>query len=108
MLALHGMPGKYKEICFITNDAQKSAPGELVTGDLEGLDKHSSLIYDLYETNGAANVFFIPGAPTNIKLEHIQAADDQAPTHKWFCEKVDQGTVTLRLEGLGNSVRISP
>jgi hypothetical protein len=105
-LELHGLPGRYKEICFITSDAQKAMTGQQET-DLDGLALHSSLIYELYEPNGAANVFFIPSAPTNIKLEHIQAADDQAPTHKWFCEKVDQGSVTLRLEGLGNSVRIS-
>ena len=53
---------------------------------------------------------FPPRLGIPLKLESVtasQKAGEQSPL-RWFCAPIDKGTVVLRLEGLGNGVRISP
>jgi hypothetical protein len=110
---LSGLPTKYKKICVVTGEKNPQTdpvgPQHSQTSQLDGLPEESPLIYSVYETGGD-NVFFEPSAPNNIMLPDIQASNDSESqsSQRWFCVPVDQGTVTLRLEGLGNSVRVSP
>lgn len=108
-LDLSGLPTKYKTICVVTGEKKDRTADSRSGAQLEGLPLAYPLIYELYEPGGA-NVFFVPSAPQNIKLPNIEASPnpDGSGTKKWFCIPVDRGDVTLRLEGLGNSVRVSP
>jgi hypothetical protein len=111
---LAGLPMRYKKICIVTGNKDpqvdvKGKPQFNEMSELAGLPENASLIYEVYETGGD-NVFFEPSAPKNILLPDIQASSDpeKQSDQRWFCEPVDQGTVVLRLEGLGNAVRVSP
>jgi len=110
-LELSGLPAKYKTICFVTeNDIKENLLGTKASTDPRNLNAKYPMIYSLYEPNGEANVFFMPGSPTPVKVDNIQACDDpngQACNAQWFCSSLDRGSVTLRLEGLGNGVRVS-
>lgn len=106
-LGLSGLPAKYKTICFVTGKDKGLPAGQ--PGDLDGLSKKYPLVYELYEPGGDANVFFIPSAPSPTLLPNIDASDvpGEVGTVKWFCTSIEGGSVVLRLEGLGNGVRIS-
>jgi hypothetical protein len=96
-----GFPQQYKKFCLVTG----RNPDEL-----KGLAQESPLIAELYQPDGTQKAFLQPSADFPVKLDNVvasQRAGEQSP-QRWFCTAIDQGTVTLRLEGLGNGVRISP
>jgi hypothetical protein len=100
-LDLTGFPSQFKTFCLVTG----RNPDEL-----KGLAQQSPLIAELYQPDGSQKAFLQPAAEFTVKLDNVvasQKAGEQSP-QRWFCTPIDRGTVTLRLEGLGNGVRISP
>lgn len=100
-LELNGFPLKYKKFCLVTGRT---------AAELKGLDAESALIAELYQPDGERKAFLLPDAQFPVKLDNAiasQRAGEQSPV-RWFCMPIDRGTITLRLEGLGNGVRISP
>ncbi len=102
-LEINGIPSKYKTICFVTGR-------KLPDTELKTLKKEYPLIYDTYEPGGSQNVFLMPTPPITINIPNIVASDkpkQRAATERWFCMPIDQGTIVLYLEGLGNQVLVT-
>ncbi len=108
-LSLSGLPGKYKEICFVTGQ-------RMPVTQLEDLEDKSPIINNLYQPDGTQNVFLIPSAPQAIFLDKIEAHDVTTsgtppstlyPDRRWFCTQMDQGEATLCLKGIGDKVWVS-
>ncbi len=85
------IPSKYYEICFV--DLSVDAPPT-------AFQEEHPLMFDAW-LSGAQNVFLVPMAETPITVGKIVI--DQ----EYFCLPVKSGKISLRLEGLGDSTKIS-
>jgi hypothetical protein len=85
------IPTKYSEICFV--DLNVETPPE------EFRTKHP-LMYDAW-LSGAQNVFLVPMAETPISIGKIVV------DREYLCITVRSGKAMLRLEGLGDSTKVS-
>jgi len=100
-LELTGFPSNYKKLCIVTGRTEQ---------ELAGLEKESPLIRELYQPDGAENVFLLPERSSiPVKLEAIEAssAPKSRGPKKWFCTIIDSGVAVLYLEGIGNGVLIT-
>ena len=103
------LPSEFDEVCFV-DIAQLVEPGNI--DRYRQLGDEYPIIYDSVESGVEANVFTIPQSPISINLPNIQIDEVQGmPATEggsWFCMKNQGGIIVLRMEGIGNKVKISP
>gem|GEM_PF-1204571 len=93
------VPTKYREICFITD--ARGAEAEMTAQKTIGLPGRRLLIESA--EGGAANVFLNPMAEKSFDIDGIEIEGGA----KCHCSKNAGGKVVLRLESVGNGVKIS-
>jgi len=95
---IKGICSRHKEICFVSG----------TKNSVKGLESGHALIYELYQ-EGGDNVFFVPQSEIPVRLDKIQVSDRRDGTgNSYFCRPIDQGVITLYLEGKGSTVLIAP
>jgi len=99
------VPGKYDRICFV--DLETETTFENCMTDLE--NNPGAYACDVLEQAGGKyqnadeNVFLEPRAPYAIKVHQIKLDSSQP----FLCVPITNGRFKLRLEGLGDSTKIS-
>ncbi len=88
------VPSGYDELCLVDPDL-------IITGDASSIPENEyPLIYDSVQDRVQANVFVLPGGAP-FYIENLQLDEGFA------CADVTRGTITLRIEGLGDEAKVT-
>jgi len=101
------LPAKYAKICFVNMDYS----GDKAT-QLEDLKKEDPIAAEAWESfdnydSASRNVFLTPIAEVPIKVYHLEIYDKIDGEVGFHCKRIMGGSLTLSLEGRGDSTRIN-
>lgn len=94
------IPPKYGTVCFV--DTESIITMQDNTGRRKDLADEYPIIYDSVISGVKQNVFLMPLSDIPITLENIEIPNS------YFCLTNKGGAIVLRLEGLGNRVKLEP
>ena len=93
------VPSKYKKVCFV----QLNYPNKQSSGICQSENQnYNPVICNAWTTEGnKQNVFFVPMADIPIYVSTLEI------TAGYLCVPVNSGTISLKLEGMGDRTKIS-
>jgi len=102
-LELH-IPSKYDSICLINSypDGVQRLGIPALTSDFA---RDYPLIYDSWDDNVQQDVFLVPHSDFEIFVGNMRIGDPGA--ERWLCLNSVSGRVALRLEGIGDGVKVT-
>jgi len=89
------IPGKYEKVCFVTSFDTNAYPN--------GMASPYSLINNDVKTAKNKNMFLAPPGSAGFNIGEIEVDNLQ----NWVCIDVQGSKITLRLESMGDHVKVS-